>query len=87
MPSESTATVRLATVGTVVLTLGQLCAILTLKGVSTMAEKRRVNNHNSRKGTNGKAIKPKHNDRDFDTNSEYAEHIDSSKVSENVYKR
>jgi hypothetical protein len=52
-----------------------------------MAEKRRVNNHNSRKGTNGKAIKPKHNDRDFDTNSEYAEHIDSSKVSENVYKR
>lgn len=87
LPSESTATVRLATVGTVVLTLGQLCAILTLKGVSTMAEKRRVNNHNSRKGTNGKAIKPKHNDRDFDTNSEYAEHIDSSKVSENVYKR
>ena len=86
MPSESTATVRLATVGTVVLTLGQLCAILTLKGVSTMADKNRVNNHNSRKGTNGKAINARHHDRDFDINSEYAEHIDNNRVSLNVYK-
>lgn len=45
----------------------------------------RVNNHNSRKGTNGKAIGVKHNDRDFDTNSEYATHIDSNKEQDNVY--
>lgn len=54
-------------------------------GKSTKTTKRRANSHNSRKGTNGKPINPKHNDRDFDVNSQYATHIDAERVSNNVY--
>lgn len=49
--------------------------------------KKRVNNHNSRKGTGGKAINPKHHDRDFDLDSSYAEHIDKERCKDNIYWR
>ena len=45
----------------------------------------RCNSHNSRKGTNGKVIGSKHNDRDFNLDSQYASHIDKTKSGNNLY--
>ena len=47
--------------------------------------KQRVNIHNTRKGTNGKPIGAKHNDRNFNLDSPYAAHINKEKVKDNVY--
>lgn len=47
-----------------------------------MAEKRRVTNHNGRKGDKGKVITDKHNDRNFDTKN--AENINQDKTKLNT---
>ena len=48
----------------------------------TDTAKKRANGHRSRKGTNGKVINAKHNDRNFDVSK--ADHINENLIDKNV---